>query len=86
MIAFGELSPAAQKIVAQLPYIYADDRRRFLFHPLPLFNNSVGVHDMGLMNGAMTATEMLDAAGKGIRALYVAGSFLPQHLKGREEA
>ena len=85
VIAFGQLSPAAQKAVAQLPHLYAGDGRRFLFHPLPLFNNSVGVHDMGLMRGAMTATEMLDAAGEPIRALYVAGSFLRQQLDGRAE-
>ena len=29
---------------------------------------------------------MLDAAGDAIRALYVAGSFLPEHLEGREDA
>ncbi len=29
---------------------------------------------------------MLDAAGESIRALYLAGSFLPEHLRGREES
>ena len=82
----GDLSPVSQALVAQLPYIMAGDGRRVLLHPLPLFNNSIGAHDMGLMNGAMTATQMLDAAGESIRALYVAGSFLREHLAGREEA
>jgi anaerobic selenocysteine-containing dehydrogenase len=41
---------------------------------------------MGLANGAMSVTEMLDAAGESIRALYLAGSFLPEHLRSREEA
>ena len=34
----------------------------------------------------MSATQMLDAAGETIRALYMAGSFLPEQLRGREEA
>ena len=41
---------------------------------------------MGLNNGALSVTQMLEAAGAGIRALYLAGSFLPEHLRGREEA
>ncbi|HET6891599.1 MAG TPA: molybdopterin-dependent oxidoreductase, partial [Pyrinomonadaceae bacterium] len=82
----GDLSPESQAVVAQLPYTLAGDGRRVLLHPLPLFNNSIGAHDMGLMNGALTATQMLDAAGGSIRALYVAGSFLREQLAGREEA
>ncbi|MFN2493275.1 MAG: molybdopterin-dependent oxidoreductase [Pyrinomonadaceae bacterium] len=87
VIMFGaELSPEAQAVVAQLPYAFRGDGRRVLLHPLPFFNNSVGAHDMGLMNGALNVTQMLDEAGNSIRALYVAGSFLTQHLRGREEA
>src|SRR5258705_2067691 len=41
---------------------------------------------MGMMNGAMTPSVILDAAGNTIRALYIAGSFLPEHLYGREDA
>ena len=82
----GELSPEAQAMAAQLPYFLAREGRRVLLHPLPLFNNSIGGHDMGLANGAMTATQMLDAAGDSVRALYMAGSFLNEHLEGREEA
>ncbi|MGI8836388.1 MAG: molybdopterin-dependent oxidoreductase [Pyrinomonadaceae bacterium] len=82
----GELNAASQSIVAQLANTFRADGRRVLLHPLPLFNNSIGAHDMGLMNGAMSAEEMLDAAGNSIRAMYVAGSFLPQHFRGREEA
>ena len=55
-----------------------------LLHPLPLFNNSIGAHDMGMMNGAMSATQMLDAAGETIRAMYVAGSFLEAQLERHE--
>jgi len=84
----GELSAGAQAVVAQLPYAFRseNDRRRVLLHPLPLYNNSVGAHDMGLTDGAMSATQMLDGAGETIRALYLAGSFLPQQLSGREES
>ncbi|HXL81522.1 MAG TPA: molybdopterin-dependent oxidoreductase [Pyrinomonadaceae bacterium] len=82
----GELNAAAQVVVAQLASIFRADNRRVLLHPLPIFNNSVGAHDMGLMNGAMSAAELLDAAGNSIRAMYVTGSFLPAHLQGREEA
>lgn len=82
----GEVSAAAQIALAQLPYKLAAENRRVLLHPLPLYNNSIGAHDMGLMRGAMNATEMLAAAGESIRALYVAGSFLPGQLAERADA
>ncbi|HEU4596335.1 MAG TPA: molybdopterin-dependent oxidoreductase [Pyrinomonadaceae bacterium] len=83
----GELSAEAQTALAGLPAAFGErEGRRFLFHPLPLFNNSIGVHDVGLMNGALNPLEMLDAAGGEVRAMYVAGSFLPAHLEGREDA
>ena len=82
----GELGPEAQALVAQLPSSLAAEGRRVLLHLLPLFNNSVGAHDIGFMNSGMSATQMLDAAGNTVRAMYVAGSFLPEHLRGREEA
>ncbi len=87
VIIFGaELSSEAQVVVAQLPCLLAGERGRVLLHPLPLFNNSIGAYDMGMMGGAMDAVQMLDAAGETIRALYVAGSFLSQQLRGREES
>jgi len=83
----GELSAEAQAVLAQMPHAFGErEGRRFLLHPLPLFNNSVGVHDLGLMSGAMNPLEVLDAAGDSLRALYVAGSFLPAHLEGRADA
>ena len=82
----GELSREAQAVVGQLPSVFAADGRRVLIHPLPLFNNSFGAHDMGMMDGAMTPSEMLESSGAAIRAMYVAGSFLPQQLEGREDA
>ncbi|HVG33331.1 MAG TPA: molybdopterin-dependent oxidoreductase [Pyrinomonadaceae bacterium] len=82
----GVLSPEAQAVVAQLPYTFGKESRRVLLHPLPLYNNSFGAHDTGMMKGPKSATEMLDAAGDSVRAMYIAGSFLPSHLAGREEA
>jgi NADH-quinone oxidoreductase subunit G len=82
----GDFSPAAQTVLAQLPNTLAAPGRRVLFHPLPLYNNSMGALDMGLADGAMNITGMLDAAGQAIRALFVAGSFLPEHLGDREES
>jgi NADH-quinone oxidoreductase subunit G len=75
----GELGPEAQAVVGQLPHTFSRESRRVLLHPLPLYNNSVGAHDIGLMRGHMSATEMLGAAGDAVRAMYVAGSFLPEH-------
>jgi NADH-quinone oxidoreductase subunit G len=82
----ADLSPAAQVVLAQLPYALRAEGRRVLLHPLPLYNNSIGAHDMGLAGGNLSATQLLDAAGAGIRALYLAGSFLPEQLNGRAEA
>lgn len=81
----GELSGAAQSVVAQLSSTLRADGRRVLLHPLPIYNNSFGVHDMGLMDGP-SVEQMLDDAGDSIRAMYIAGSFLPEHLRGREES
>jgi NADH-quinone oxidoreductase subunit G len=81
----GELSREAQAVVGQISQAFGAEGRRVLFHPLPLFNNSIGAHDMGMFDGAMTAPEMVAASGDAIRAMYVAGSFLPQHLAGRED-
>jgi NADH-quinone oxidoreductase subunit G len=75
----GELGPDAQTIVAQLPTTFAADGRRVLLHPLPLYNNSVGAHDMG-MDGAIGPKELLGLVGQEIRALYIAGSFLSEQL------
>ncbi|HMG77010.1 MAG TPA: molybdopterin-dependent oxidoreductase [Pyrinomonadaceae bacterium] len=80
----GELGPESQAVVAQMPYTFAGEGRRILLHPLPLFNNSVGALDMG-MHGK-TLTELLKAAGSSIRALCVAGSFLPEQLQGAADA
>ena len=81
-----EISSEAQAIVAQLPRLLAAEGRRILFHPLPFFNNSLGAHDMGMLETATSPVQILNAAGDAIRALYMVGSFLPQHLEGRADA
>jgi predicted molibdopterin-dependent oxidoreductase YjgC len=87
VIMFGhQVSSEAQAIIAQLPRTFAGEGRRFLFHPLPFFNNSIGAHDMGMMDRPTSPIQLLDGAGDTIRALYMAGGFLPEHLKGREDA
>lgn len=69
----GEVGPVAQAIIAQFPYLFAGEGRRVLLHPLPLFNNSVGAHDMAT-GRAQSAAELLSHAGGVIRAAYIAGS------------
>ncbi|HLE63915.1 MAG TPA: molybdopterin-dependent oxidoreductase, partial [Pyrinomonadaceae bacterium] len=68
IVMFGkEVGPDSQALLAQLPHSLAAEGRRVLLHPLPFFNNSVGAHDMGLDEGAMTAAEMIDRSGGEIR-------------------
>lgn len=86
VVMFGELSAEAQVIAAQLQSLLGNDKARVLLHPLPLFNNSFGAHDMRMMERETSAEELLDAAGDTLRAMYVAGSFLPRQLAERHEA
>ena len=79
-------SAEAQQVLAQISKAFGGEGRRVLLHPLPLFNNSVGAHDMAKMDRAVSPYDMLDMAGDTIRAMYVAGSFLPEHFEGRTEA
>jgi NADH-quinone oxidoreductase subunit G len=80
------LSAEAQAVIGQLSIDFGGEGRRVLLHPLPLFNNSAGAHDMGMMDRAVSPYEMLEMAGDAIRAMYVAGSFLPEHFAGRTDA
>lgn len=82
----GEVSDDAKAVVAQIGSRFSKEEHRFLLHPLPLFNNSVGAHDVGMMENDISAEEILEAAGSEVRALYVAGGFLPGQLDGREDA
>jgi predicted molibdopterin-dependent oxidoreductase YjgC len=85
VVMFGhEVSEAAQSVIAQLTQTFGGDRRRILLHPLPFFNNSVGAHAVGMMERPTSPGQILDSLGSDIRALYMAGSFLPEHLKERE--
>jgi NADH-quinone oxidoreductase subunit G len=68
----GELSASAQAVIAQFPYLFNDEGRRVLLHPLPLFNNSVGAHDMNPQ--AKLSVDVLSQAGDSVRAAYIAGS------------
>jgi NADH-quinone oxidoreductase subunit G len=87
VIMFGhEVSAEAQAAIAQLSKTFAGDERRVLLHPLPFYNNSIGAHDMRMMEQQITPEEILDGAGSAIRALYMIGSFLPSQLEGRSEA
>ena len=81
----GEISPDAQAIVAQLPQHLGVEGRRVLLHPLPLFNNSMGAHDM-MSESAVTATDILSEAGRGIRALYLVGRLQEQQLEDKPDA
>ncbi|HEY6806020.1 MAG TPA: NADH-quinone oxidoreductase subunit NuoG [Pyrinomonadaceae bacterium] len=82
----GEIGADAQAVLAQLTAsLTKPEGARILLHPLPLYNNSVGAHDMGMDSG-LAAVQMLDAAGGEIKALYMAGGFLPSQLEGREDA
>src|SRR5262249_18235316 len=65
----GELSAAAQVCVAQMSHTFAGEGRRVLLHPLPLYNNSIGAHDM-LRSGKDTGALLQDES---IRALILAG-------------
>jgi NADH-quinone oxidoreductase subunit G len=73
VIMFGaEVSAAAQVLIAQAPIGFGDDGPRALLHALPLFNNSVGAHDMNPQAKALA--EVLAHAGDDIRGAYIAGS------------
>jgi NADH-quinone oxidoreductase subunit G len=87
VLMFGhEISAEAQAIISSLPGILAVEGRRVLFHPLPFYNNSIGAQNMGMMDAEITPSQLLDEAGNSIRALYMAGGFLPQQLEGREDS
>ncbi len=85
VIMFGaELSAASQALIAQTPHGFDSDGPRVLLHPLPLFNNSIGAHDVS--GDAKSFTELLDASGKSIRAMVVAGAPLLPNVGGDFES
>jgi NADH-quinone oxidoreductase subunit G len=76
----GELSGAAQVCVAQMSHAFAGEGRRVLLHPLPLYNNSVGAHDM--LRGGKEAGALL--RDDSIRGLILAGKPLVPNVGGDE--
>lgn len=86
VVMFGsEISSAAQALIAQLPASLNAANRNVLLHPLPLFSNSVGLHDSGLtVGGADSVHSLLAAAGDGIRAMYIGGSLLADDTDATE--
>jgi NADH-quinone oxidoreductase subunit G len=77
----GELSATAQAVVAQMPNLFAGEGRRVLLHPLPLYNNSVGAHDM--MRNGKDSLELL--RDESVRALILAGTPLLPNAGGASE-
>lgn len=69
VIMFGaDLSSAAQAVLANSADLFAGESGRVLLHPLPLYNNSVGAHDMTA--GRKSLAEVL----KSSKALLIGGS------------
>src|SRR5436190_3078303 len=68
----GEVSPAAQVLIAQTPIGFASDGPRTLLHPLARFNNSVGAHDM-MGSAVKSPIDLFRAARKSIHAMIIAG-------------
>ncbi len=64
----GDLSSETQAILANAANVFAGEKSRVLFHPLPLYNNSVGAHDM--TTGRKSLAEVL----KNSKALLIGGS------------
>jgi NADH dehydrogenase/NADH:ubiquinone oxidoreductase subunit G len=71
----GDLSAESQAILANSATVFAGEKRRVLYHPLPLYNNSVGANDM--MKGKKPLLEVL----KNCSALLVGGSLHEDNTK-----
>jgi NADH-quinone oxidoreductase subunit G len=77
----GDVSPAAQAVLANAAAGFGAENRKVLLHPLPLYNNSVGANDM--MSGRKPLAEVL----KDSRALYIGGSLSEENaalLEGKD--
>lgn len=64
----GDLSPAAQTVLANSAAGFGSETCKVFLHPLPLYNNSVGANDM--MSGRKSLADVLENS----KALYIAGS------------
>lgn len=70
----GDLSVEAQAIVADAVGNFASDNRVALLHPLPLYNNSVGAHDMTA--GRKSLSEVLQSS----KSLLIGGSLQEEQV------
>ena len=70
----GDLSVETQAILANAADVFANEKSRVLFHPLPLYNNSVGAHDMA--SGRKPLAEVL----KNSKSLLIAGSLQEERV------
>ena len=77
----GELSPEAQALIAQTPHGFDGEGPRVLLHPLPLYNNSIGAHDI-LESNARSAADLLSSENETVRALILAGTPLLPNVGG----
>jgi NADH-quinone oxidoreductase subunit G len=68
IIVGGDLSTEAQSAIANAAARFASENRRVLLQPLPLFNNSVGAHDM--MPDRRSVESVVDSS----KALLIGGS------------
>ncbi|MCS6875109.1 MAG: molybdopterin-dependent oxidoreductase [Acidobacteriota bacterium] len=71
----GDLSAEAQAILANSAHIFASEDCQVLFHPLPLYNNSVGAND--IMQGKKPLIEVLQKAS----ALLIGGSLHEENTR-----
>ncbi|MGI8466981.1 MAG: molybdopterin-dependent oxidoreductase [Pyrinomonadaceae bacterium] len=71
----GDLSAEAQSILANSADIFAGENRRVLFHPLPLYNNSVGANDM--MADKKSLSDVLENS----KSLLIGGSLQEENVK-----
>lgn len=75
----SDLSAEAQAIIAGNAASLGGEGRRVLLHPLPLYNNSMGAHDM--MPGKKSASDAINSS----KILYIAGSLKdPSGLAGKD--
>lgn len=89
---------APKPVINENPYTYIVPRptlevaaepvrsaTKFSFHPLVRYANSMGAFQMGMdsaLTGGLSAQAMINGAGTGIRALYVAGEDLIAKANG----
>jgi NADH-quinone oxidoreductase subunit G len=75
----GDLSPAAQAVLAASAKNFGSENRRVLLHPLPLYNNSVGAHDMTA--GRKSLEEVL----KNTKSVLIGGSLHDNSLLANKD-